>query len=163
VDSCDEPENGLCDRMIVGEPRQPARVYTVCEALASRNDIVHAQVVIVGILAPSPSKALHQTCDQTLITDEFIWPNSVALQNGLEPPAKELRGVIEEKVRTLLAREPGRKRLRRRDVVAFSGRFLAPAGIVSCERRNGCATLHPVRLSPAVLLPSTGADFQVFQ
>jgi hypothetical protein len=161
--SCDEPENGLCDRIIVTESRPPARVYTVCEALASRDDIAHAQVVIVGILAPGPLKALHQTCDQTLVTAEFVWPNSIALQSGIEPPAKELQRMIEEKAQALVAREPGPRRIRRRDVIAFSGQFLAPSGIANCQMPDGCTALRSVRLAPAVLLPSTGTDFQVFR
>ena len=58
VNSCDEPENGLCDRIVVGERRQPEPVYTVCEALAMRDDLAHSPVVIVGILAQRPTLAL---------------------------------------------------------------------------------------------------------
>jgi hypothetical protein len=162
LDSCDEPENGLCDRIIVGE-RRPARVYTVCEALANRNNIAHAQVVIVGILSSESPKALRQTCGEALVTGEFIWPNSITLMSGLEPPAEELRSVIEGKVQDLVSREPARKRPRRSDVAAFTGRFLAPSGIAKCQQRSGCAGFRSVRLAPAVLLPSVGAYFQIFQ
>jgi hypothetical protein len=163
VYSCDEPENGLCDRFTVGEPSPPARVYTVCEALANRYAIAHAQVVIVGILSAGPSRVLRQTCGETLITGEFMWPNSITLMSGVERPAKELQSMIEEKVQDLVSREPGRNRPRRRDVAAFSGRFLAPSGIENCQQRTGCAGFRSVRLSPAVLSSSTGADFEVFQ
>jgi hypothetical protein len=163
VNSCDEPENGLCDRFTVGEPHRPARVYTVCEALANRDDIAHAQVVIVGILSSGPPKVLRQTCGDTLVTGEFVWPNSITLLSVLEPPPKELQSVIEGKVQDLVSREPGRSRPRRRDVVAFSGRFLAPSGIAKCQQRTGCAGFRSVQLAPAVLSSSTGADFRVFQ
>jgi len=162
VDSCDQPENGLCDRFMVGEPRRFARVYTVCEALANRENIGYAQVVIVGILSSEPPKVLRQTCSETLVTGEFIWPNSITLMSGVEPPTKELHSVIEQKVQDLVSHESGRNRPRRQDVVAFSGRFLAPSGIENCQQRTGCAAFRSVRLAPAVLVSSIGTDFQVF-
>ena len=163
LNSCDEPENGLCDRMVVGEPRQAEPVYTVCEALAMRDALAHSPVVIVGILAQRPTLALSQTCKQTLITGDFTWPNSIAFETGLSMPAKALHLEIDRKVQDLIAGEPGEKRVRRRDVVAFSGRFLAPAGIVDCKQRSGCGAIRSVAARPAVLSSLNESDIQLFR